>query len=181
MNTPAAFVHPAEIVGIQATILVIMHLASRARRSDADSDANVFRIVPGISWLMAIASPLISALYVIAAFVPSYHHRKLFIGFSLMFFVVAVYGVYCVSLRIRLTEDSVIVSSIFGTRVTLFYDIASIEDKLTNRIRILKVKNTLGKQILYAADWYVADYPMLVELLKDDVSSARRIKPIRWR
>jgi hypothetical protein len=95
MNTP--FV-AAQIVGTQLTILVIIHLASRARRPETDSDANVFRILPGIAWLVAVASPLISAVYVIAAFVPSYHHRQLFIGFSLMFFVAAVYYLILVEL-----------------------------------------------------------------------------------
>jgi amino acid permease len=144
MSASLPFVKALEIVGIQLTILLVIYLASRARRSETDSDANVFRVVPWIAWLIAIACPLISAVYVVAAFVPSYHHRQLFITFSLLFFVAALYSVYYVTLRIRLNEDSLFVSSLIGTGITGLSQIASIEDKKINRTRILRVKDKRG-------------------------------------
>lgn len=174
MSTSSGIGEAAELVGVQLTILVVIYLSSRARRSEADSDENIFRIVPWIAWLIAIACPLISAVYLIAAFVPGYHERQLFLAFSLMFFVSALYGVYCVTLRIQLNDHSLFVSSVFGTRTTLFSDIESIEDKQGKPARILKVKNKCGKQVLYAADWYVADYPLLVDLIRDGVSDVKK-------
>jgi amino acid permease len=170
MSTSFTFTKPAALVFIQLMILVAIHLGSRARRSETDFDTNVFRIVPWIAWLIAIACPLISAVYVVAAFTPSFHHQQLFITFAFLFFIAAIYSVYYVTLRIRLTEQSLDTSSIFGTRTTLFSDIASIEDQETNRTRILRVKNRRGKQVLYAVDWYVADYPILVDLIRERAS-----------
>jgi hypothetical protein len=178
VNAFFAFGKAAELVGIQLTILVIFYVASRARRSAADSDANVFRIVPWIAWLIATACPLISAIYVIAALVPSYHEQPLFLAFSLMFFVAALYGIYCVTLRIGLNEHSLIVSSIFGTRTTLFSDIESIEDKQGNPARILKVRDKRGNKVIYVADYYIADYSLLVDLIREGASDAKKAQKL---
>lgn len=57
----------------------------------------------------------------------------------------------------------------------MFSDIASSEDKETNRTRILRVKNRRGKQVLYAVDWYVADYPILVDLIRERTSATEKL------
>lgn len=163
-----------ELIGIQVFVLVAIHWASRAQRSDAERDENLFRIVPAVAWTIAIACPLISVVYAVAAFVPGYHHRGLFLGFSLLFFIVAIYGAYCVSVRIKISSSSLMVSSLFGTRQRPFSEIASIDDRAVNRTRILKVKDKRGKQILYGAEWYIADYAMPVDLLREGVSLSRR-------
>jgi hypothetical protein len=175
VSTSSGIGAAAELIGIQITILVVVYLSSRARRSEADSGANIFRIVPWIAWLIAIACPLISGVYLIAAFVPGYHEQRLFLASSLMFFVTALFGVHWVTLRIHLNEHSLSVSSIFGTRTTLFSDIESIEDRQGKPARILKVKNKRGKLVLYVADWYVADYPFLVDLIKDGAADAKKV------
>ena len=161
-----------EIVGIPLSIFAIIYLLSRTRGDVSDVDGNVFRINPWIGWSVAILSPAISIFCAILIFVPPPISQsdawELGLG-STAFFLLGIYGVYCVTLRVRLRAESMQVSSFLGTRTTRFYDIGSIEDKHGKNARVLKVRDMRGKRILYVPDYSVPEYDTLVDLLRDGV------------
>jgi hypothetical protein len=92
-----------------------------------------------------------------------------FLVAELATFAGGLYGIYGITMRIRVDSESLRVSSFLGARVTHFRDIRSVTDKETGRYRTLDVINVHGKRILRVTSSVMPDYSDLVYLLQQGV------------
>lgn len=167
------------ITGVAAAQLGISLLACWAARRHHDNSVeglDIFRIDPVVAWVMIIGGYGFAILFAIAIAVTQRSGLDdvvMFLGEALFFFS-GLYGIYCITLRITVDDTSLIVSSVFGRRQTLFADIHSVTDKIGGKYHTLCVRRTDGKRLLTVTSSFVSDYSDLVWLLQRGI----RVRPI---
>jgi hypothetical protein len=166
---------PVTIV-VQLLLSIAIWFGSRGEHLLEEDGVEVFRISPPIAWMLAIASFCIAiilavamvALYLTPPDVPIH----VMLG-ELLFFFFGIYGIYCISMRIRVDGNSFRVNSLFRKQITHFRDIGSVSDKVTGRYRTLDVSDSRGKRVLYVTSTFLPDYDELVNLLQEGVREHR--------
>jgi hypothetical protein len=154
---------------VQFLISILTLLSGRRHHTSDGEGVDVFRIYPGVAWL------LIVVCYSFAAFlgflILTSHPTPLdapvaFMVGEITTFGFGVLGIYCLTLRIRVDADALSVSSVFGKRATRLSDLVSVADKQTGRYRSLRVTDSRGNQVLNVTSSFLGDYDELVGLLQ---------------
>jgi hypothetical protein len=162
---PVAFV-------VQFIIAISLYFGGHGRHEvDADG-VDVFRMNPAIAWIVTIGTFAIAVVlgYAIMTLTPNPLDAPLAIILGeVQFFIFGIYGVYCITMRIRVDSESLRVSSILGTRVTYFRHISLITDRETGRYRTLEVIDVHGKRIAIFYSSYLPDYGDLVSSLQQGI------------
>jgi hypothetical protein len=156
----------------QILISVLMYLSGRGQHEVDANGADIFRIAPVAAWFTTIGMYSIAAFtaYIIIAANPTPLDAPpaAFVA-EVATFLGGLYGIYGITMRIRVDSESVRVSSFLGTRVTYFRDIGSVTDRQTGRYRSLDVISTHGKWVLRVTSALLPDYSNLVYYLQDGV------------
>jgi|ERR1035438_5579147 hypothetical protein len=154
---------------VQFLISVLMYFSGRGQHEVDAAGADVFRIFPGAAWFITIGMYSIAAFtaYTIAVATPSPLSAPpvAFVA-EVATFLGGLYGIYAITMRIRVDSESVRVSSFLGARVIRFRDIRSVTDEETGRYRTLDVMDARGKRVLRATSSLLPDYSDLVYSLQ---------------
>jgi hypothetical protein len=166
---PVAFV-------VQFIISILLYFGGRGRHEVASDGVDIFRVGPSIAWMVTVAAFVIAAIlgYAIVTSTPTPLDAPLAIMLGeVLFFFFGLYGIYCITMRIRVDSESLRVSSFVGTRVTYFRDIGLVTDRETGRYRTLKVMDVHGKRIFIFYSSFLPDYPDLVDYLQRGIDKNR--------
>jgi len=157
---------------VQFLITVLMYLSGRGQHEVDAKGADVFRIFPVAAWFVTIGMYSIAAFtaYVIALAEPSPLSAPpaAFVA-EVATFLGGLYGIYAITMRVRVDSESVRVSSFLGAEVTKFRDIGSVSDKETGRYRTLDVTDARGKRVFRVTSSLLPDYSDLVYCLQHGV------------
>jgi hypothetical protein len=157
---------------VQFIISILLYFGGRGRH-EVDSDGiDIFRMSPAIAWMVTVATFAIAVIlgYAIATSTPTPLDAPLGIMLGeVLFFFFGLYGIYCITMRIRVDSESLRVSSFLGTRVTYFRDIGLVTDRETGRYRTLEVMDVHGKRIIIVYSSFLPDYGDLVYYLQHGI------------
>lgn len=169
---------PVAVV-VHLLIPLIAYLSMRNQHYDKDGETDVFRYAPGAAWFILIGGGLIMVVGAVIAWTAPRGQEvpplMLYVSES-AFLLMAIYGVYLVTLRIRVTDNEFTLSSLFGTRVVPFDQVKSATDRVTGKYRTLEVKTRAGKRVLYIGSTFMPDYAALADLIQWGAKSSGRSK-----
>jgi hypothetical protein len=157
---------------VQFMISILLYFGGRGRHKVDSDGVDIFRMSPAITWMVTIAVFGIAVILGrgILTSTPNPLHAPLAIMLGeVLFFFFGVYGIYCITMRIRVDSESMRVSSFLGTRLTYFRDIGLVTDKETGRYRTLKVIDASGKRIAIFYSSFLPDYDDLVSSLQQGI------------
>jgi hypothetical protein len=157
---------------VQIIISIFLYFGARGRH-EVDSDGvDIFRINPPIAWMITIMSFAIAALlgYGVVTSKPTAMDAPLGIMLGhLLFFFFGLYGIYCITMRIRVDAQSIRVRSVLPTRIIYFRDIGSSTDKVTGRYRTFEILSMRGKRVLLVTSSFLPDYDQLVNVVQTGI------------
>jgi hypothetical protein len=154
---------------VHLLIPLVAYLSMRNQHSEQDNGEDVFRYAPGASWFILVSASLIMVtLMAIAWTAPPGKEVPLLtlVVSESAFLLMAVYGLYLITLRIRVNDVGFILTSLFGKRVVRFDQIASAPDRQTGSFRTLDVRNHKGKRVFSVSSSFMPDYDALADLIQ---------------
>lgn len=159
---------------VQIAIPLLSLVAARAGHLQDAEGADIFRIAPSIAWFLIVMSFGISmGITIIVCLSKSISETDLpsIVLGDMMFFFFGMYGIYCLTMRIRVNDQSICVKNLFRTRTVLFRDLRSADEKDNGRWRTLDVIDVKGRRILYVTNSFLPDYDNLVDLVQSGIDN----------
>jgi hypothetical protein len=156
-------------VVVHLALPLIAYLSMRNQHSRQESGADVFRYAPGAAWFILIGAILMMSLFAAIAWTSRAGQGIPPLTFCVAeaaTFMMGLYGVYLITLRIRVDDAGFTLASVWGKRAVLFDQIGSVTDKVTGTYRTLDVKTLAGKRVLYLGSSFIPDYAALVNLIQ---------------
>ena len=170
---------PVAVV-VHLALPLIAYLSLRNQHSEQANGAEVFRYAPGASWFVLLGAIVIMGVLAAIAWTapPGKEVPLLMLMISeAAFILMTVYGVYLITLRIRVDEIGFDLTSLFGKRTVPFDQIGSATDRVTGRYRTLDVRTHKGKRVFCVTSSFIADYDALADLIQDGTKQSKVRRP----
>ena len=161
---------------VQFIISILLYFGGRGRHEVDSNGVDIFRMRPSIAWVATVAAFAIAIIlgHAIVTSTPTPLDAPLAIVLGeVLFFFFGLYGIYCITMRIRVDSESLRVSSFLGTRVAYFRDVGLVTDRETGRYRTLEVVDPHGKRIFIFYSSFLPDYGDLVYNVQHGIDKNR--------
>jgi hypothetical protein len=159
---------------VQVAISILAIASARSDHHVATDGADTFRISPSAAWFITIGAfgfaTFLAVVILAAKPTPMNAPIGLMLG-EMATFVVGLYGIYCITMRIVVDSQSMCVKSLFRKRIAQFSEIRSVTDNVTGNYRTLEVLNVRGKRLLKVTSSFLPDYDDLVGLLQNGIGN----------
>ena len=158
---------------------LIAYLSMRNQHREQKDGAEVFRYAPGAAWFILIAAMLFMIIVAFIAWNAPPGEEVPLLTFSvaeLALLVMAMYGVYVLTLRIQVSDTGFAIASLLRKRVVPFDQIGSATDRITGSYRTLDVKTRSGKRVLYLGSTFIPDYAALADLIQHGAKQGKQNK-----
>ena len=94
------------------------------------------------------------------------HSYVLYAG-EYMAFLLVLYGVQCIKLRVRVDSQTPMTKGLLGWRTRPLSDIGEVRNQRAGRYRTLSVFDRRGKRVFLITSSFLTDYPGLVRLIRE--------------
>jgi hypothetical protein len=159
---------PVAVV-VHLALPLIAYLSMRNQHSVQENGDDVFRYAPGAGRFILTGAILMVLIFATIAWTAPPGQEipllTLCVAETAVFFM-GLYGIYLITLRIRVDDSGFTLTSVIGKRAVLFDHIGSVTDKVTGNYRTLDVKTRAGKQVLYIGSSFMPDYAALADLIQ---------------
>lgn len=159
---------PVAVV-VHLALPLVAYLSMRNQHSRQQDGADVFRYAPGAARFILIGASFFVLVFAAIAWTAPPGDEipplTLYVA-EAAFFLLALYGVYLITLRIRVDSSGFTLTSVFGKRAVMFDHVGSVTDKVTGRYRTLDVKTRAGKRVLHLGSSFIPDYDALSDLIQ---------------
>jgi hypothetical protein len=159
---------PVAVV-VHLALPLIAYLSMRNQHRVQENGDDMFRYAPGAGWFILIGAILMMLIFSAIAWTapPGQGIPPLTLcAAETVILLLGLYGIYLITLRIRVDDSGFTLTSMIGKRAILFDHIGSVTDKVTGNYRTLDVKTRAGKRVLYIGSSFMPDYAALADLIQ---------------